>query len=73
MAEYVMRGIPVIIKGDASALAALKLGWNPRRLARECGDMAWRLPNFAFYEYTCLHLARARTSSTRSVYPRVLS
>ena len=39
-----MRGIPVVIKGDASAVAAANLWWDPRRLARECGDME---PNWA--------------------------
>ena len=42
--EYVRKGIPVVIKGDPVSTAAASLGWNPRRMAEECGDM---VPNWA--------------------------
>jgi hypothetical protein len=38
--EYVKEGVPVVIKGDASSIRAAALGWNPRRMGKECGDMA---------------------------------
>lgn len=42
--EYVRRGVPVVIKGDETSVAAAALGWTPRRMARDCGDMT---PNWA--------------------------
>ena len=42
--DYLKKGVPVVIKGDPMAVKAASMGWNPRRMAEECGDMK---PNWA--------------------------